>query len=59
MSTHPDRTADARGIDDYEILYVPLATAGGVTLSISGEVIVMMHQHAYHGKKKQSILLHK
>ena len=31
---------------------MPLVTVGGVSLSTSGEVIVIIHQHAYHGKKK-------
>ena len=52
MSKYSDRTADVRGIVNHEITSVPLATPGGVALSTSGEVIVIMHQHAYHGKNK-------
>ena len=52
IEIHPDRKVDIRGIDNHEITAIPLVTAGGVTSTITGEVIVIMHQYAYHGKKK-------
>ena len=52
IAKHPDRTVDVRGIDNHEITHIPLVTAGGVTSTTSGEVIVIMHQHACHGKNK-------
>ena len=52
IAKHPDSTVDVRGIDDHEIASIPLVTTGGVTLTTSGEVIVIMHQHACHGKNK-------
>ena len=33
-----------------EINYIPIVTAGGVTKTTIGEVIIMMHQHACHVK---------
>ena len=53
MSKHPDRSVDVRGIDNHEITSVHLVTSSGVALSTSGEVIVIMHQHDYHGKNKK------
>ena len=41
-----------RGIDNHEITSIPLVTAGGVTSTTSGEVILIMHQCAYHPKTK-------
>lgn len=52
IDKHPDRTVDVRGINNHEITSIPLVTAGGVTSTTSGEVIVIMHQHAHHGKNK-------
>ena len=54
MSRHLDRTADVRRICNHEIKYVHLVTAGRVALSTSGEVIVIMHQHAYDGKNQMN-----
>ena len=47
-----DRRVDIRGIDDHELTSMPLVTAGAVTKSQRGEVIVIMHQCAHHGKGK-------
>ena len=52
MSKYPHRTTDVRGIHNHEITSVPLVTAGGVTLSTSGEVIVITSQRPYYGKNK-------
>ena len=52
MSKYPDRTIDSRAIDNHEITSMPLVTAGGVELPTSGELIVIMHQHACHGNNK-------
>ena len=49
---HHDRTVDVHGIDNHEITSVPLVTIGGVALTTSGEVILIMHQHACHGRNK-------
>ena len=47
-----DRKICIRGIDNHEITDVPSVTAGGVTQTISGEVIAILNQYAYHGKGK-------
>ena len=49
IAKHPDRIVDIRGIDNHEITSILLVAAGGVVLTTSGEVILMMHQHACHG----------
>ena len=51
MSKHPNRTVDVRGIFNHKITSAPLAIAGSVILSTSGEAIVTMYQNAYYGKK--------
>ena len=43
IETHPDRKVDIRGIDNHEITAIALVTAVGVTSTITGEVIVIMH----------------
>ena len=52
IDTYPDHNVDIRGIDNYQISAIPLETAGGVTSTITGEVIAIMHQHAHHDKNK-------
>ena len=52
IETHPDRKVDIHGIDNHELTAKPLVTAGGVRSTIAGEVILIMHQYAYHGKNK-------
>ena len=47
---NPDRKVDVRGIDNHEISSIPLVSAGGVTTSLNGDLIVIMHQCAYCGK---------
>ena len=50
IEKHPDKTCNMKGIDNYEVPSMPIATAGGVTSTISGEVMLIMHQYAYHPK---------
>ena len=52
VETHPDLNVYIRGIDNHQISDIPLVTAEGVTTTITGEVIVIMHQHACYGKNK-------
>ena len=52
VETNPDRKVDMRGIDNHEITAIPLVAVGGVTSTITGEVILIMHQCAYNGKNK-------
>ena len=52
IETHPDLKVDIRGIDNHQISDIPLVTAGGVTTNVTGEVIVIMHQHVHHSKNK-------
>ena len=46
------RRVNVRGIDNHEITSIPLVTAGAVTSSQHGEVIVIMNQYAYHPQHK-------
>jgi len=48
----PDCTVNICGIDNHEITEIPIVTAGGVVKTNNGEVIVVLHQYAYHGKGK-------
>ena len=50
IAKHPDRNVEIRGIDNHEITSIPLVTAGGITLTTSDEVTLIMHHHACHGK---------
>ena len=50
LGNHLYRTTHIRGINNYEITSIPLVTTGRVALTTSSEVILIMHQHAYHGK---------
>ena len=50
--THSDRKVEIHGVDNHHISVIPLVTAGGVTKTITGEVIVIMQQHACNGKNK-------
>ena len=52
IETHPDRKVYVRDIDNHQISAITLVTAGGVTTTTTGEVIVITHQHAHHGKNK-------
>src|SRR5687768_3205790 len=46
------RKVDIQGIDNHCINDIPIVTAGGVVNTQRGEVIAIMHQHAYVGKGK-------
>ena len=46
IETHPNRKVYIRGIDNHEITDIPLLTAGEVTSTATGDVIVIMHQCA-------------
>ena len=39
-------------MDNHEITVIPLLTAERATLTITGEVIAIMHEHSCHGKNK-------
>ena len=43
IETYADRKVNIRGIDNHEISAISLVTSGGVTATITGEVIVIMH----------------
>ena len=47
-----DRFVDVRGIDNHQIVDIPIVTAGGVVNTQRGPVIAVMHQYAYTGKGK-------
>ena len=51
IETHPNCKVDIRSIDNHEITAI-FATAGVATSTITGEVILIRHQHADHGKNK-------
>jgi hypothetical protein len=46
------RHVDVRGIDDHQIVDIPIVACGGVILTQRGPVIAVMHQYAYTGKGK-------
>ena len=46
------RTADVSGINDHTIQGLPIATVAGVVDTHLGQVCLIMHQYAYHGKGK-------
>jgi hypothetical protein len=41
---------DVQGIDNHQIVDIPIVTAGAVVKTQRGEVIIVMHQYAYTGK---------
>ena len=47
-----NRFVDVRGIDNHQIVDIPIVTAGGVVNTQRGPVIAIMHQYAYTGKGK-------
>ena len=55
IERHPHRTVDIRGIDNHEIQSIPIVTAGAVARSQRGDVILVMHQYAYHPQQGRSI----
>ena len=54
VAIHPDRTVDVRSIENHAIASILLVITCGVTLTTSGEVIVIMHQCSFHEKNKTS-----
>ena len=52
IETNPDLKVDTCGTENHQISAIPLVTAGGVTTTTTGKVIVIMHQLACHGKNK-------
>ena len=52
IDTYLDCNVDIRGIDNHEITDIPLETAWGVTSTIIGEIIVILHQHKCDGNNK-------
>ena len=49
---YTDKRVDVRGIDNHELVDIPIVTAGGVVESQNGPVIAILHQYAYHGQGK-------
>ena len=45
-----NRTVDVQGINNHQINDIPIVTAGGVTRTQRGDVILILHQYAYVGK---------
>ena len=50
IEKHPDKTCDIKGAYNHEVPSMPIVTTGGVTSTISGEFVLIMHQYAYHPK---------
>jgi hypothetical protein len=46
------RQVDVQGIDNHQIVNIPIVTAGAVIKTQRGEVIAIMHQYAHTGKGK-------
>ena len=46
----PPRFINVNGINNHQVKDLPIVTAGGVTTSQRGEVIVILHQYAYMRK---------
>ena len=44
------RNVDVQGIDNHKMENIPIVTAGGVTKTQRGEVILILNQYAYIGK---------
>ena len=47
-----DQTVDVRGIDNHQIINIPIVTAGGVVKTQHGPTIAILHQYAYTGQGK-------
>ena len=48
----PHRHVDVQGIDNHQVVDIPLVTTGGVARTQCGEVILILHQYAYLVKGK-------
>ena len=46
------RQVDVQGIDNHQIIDIPIVTAGAVIKTQRGDVIAILHQYAYTGKGK-------
>ena len=46
------RFVDVQGIDNHQLVDIPIVTAGAVINTQKGEVIAVMNQYAYPGKGK-------
>jgi hypothetical protein len=44
------RTVDIRGIDNHQVVDIPIGTVGGVVTTQKGPVIAILHQYALLGK---------
>jgi len=51
----PERHIDVTGIDDHETPKLRIGTAAGVATSQRGEVILVFHQYALHGRGKTTV----
>ena len=51
IETYPDSKVDVRGIKTLDLCH-PSIDCRGATTNITGEFILIMHQHACHGKNK-------
>jgi hypothetical protein len=49
---HTGRQVDVQGIDNHQIVNIPIVTTGAVVKTQSSEVIIILHQYAYTGKGK-------
>jgi hypothetical protein len=56
IERHPHQTVDVRGFDNHEITSIHIVTAGAVARSQRGDVILVVHQYAYH--LQQGMLIH-
>ena len=52
IAKYPDRIADVRSVDNHEITFIHLVTTGSVSLTTSGKVMLIMHQHSCHRNSK-------
>jgi hypothetical protein len=49
---HTGQQVDVQGIDNHQIVDIPIVTAGAVVKTQRGEVVIILHQYAYTGKGK-------
>ncbi|KAG7358363.1 hypothetical protein IV203_014951 [Nitzschia inconspicua] len=49
---HTGRTVNVEGIDNHQLVDIPIVTAGGVTQTHKGPAIAIFHQYAYTGRSK-------
>jgi len=51
-----ERSVDVRGIDNHEIVNIPIVTAGGVVTTQCGPTIAILHQYAYTARQDNSFI---